>query len=176
MQLYIQQNGAPKVICMKMWIFEAFSMLSLKPFLVFLSVPQLSHAGVCSHCWFVDLPSLNHNMQYAWQSSLLKFPFNFKKSLPNTCVLSYVSTVTRSPRSQFSQQAALLKKGLTSLAYLLAVSLTASLLLPRDPRHRHTALWEGGKSQDIAASLSLVCIVEQPWLQHVWTLMCTFCF
>ena len=168
MQLYIQQNGAPKVICMKMWICEAFSMLSLKPFLVFLSVPQLSHAGVCSHCWFVDLPSLNHNMQYAWQSSLLKFPFNFKKSLPNTCDRWDIWKNTRNPRSQFSQQAALLKKGLTSLAYLLAVSLTASLLLPRDPRHRHRALWEGGKSQDIAASLSLVCIVEQPWLQHVW--------
>ena len=56
---------------------------------------------------------------------------------------------------------------LTSLAYLMAVSLTASLLLPRDPRHRHTGLWEGGKSQDIVASLSLVCIVEQSWLHHV---------
>ena len=56
---------------------------------------------------------------------------------------------------------------LTSLAYLMAVSLTASLLLPRDPRHRHMGLWEGGKSQDIVASLSLVCIVEQSWLHHV---------
>ena len=35
------------------------------------------------------------------------------------------------------------------------------LLAPAHPRHRHTGLWEGGKSQDIAASLSLVCIVEQ---------------